>query len=110
MTTKAPVGPPICTLLPPKNEIRKPAIIAVINPFSGDTPEEIPKATDSGNAIIATIIPAIISLTIFSFDISFLLNILNNFGVITITPKIQFIPIKDNTPLKFVRQQVKYRK
>jgi len=30
--------------------------------------------------------------------------------VLTITPKIQFIPIKDNTPLKFVRQQVKYRK
>ena len=29
ITTKAAVGPPIWTLLPPKNEIKKPAIIAV---------------------------------------------------------------------------------
>jgi len=28
-TTNAPVGPPICTRLPPKTEIRKPATIAV---------------------------------------------------------------------------------
>ncbi len=59
ITTKAPVGPPIWTLLPPKNEIKNPAIMAVISPFSGDTPEAIPKATDNGKAIIATIIPAI---------------------------------------------------
>ncbi len=32
-------------------------MIAVINPFSGDTPEEIPNAIDRGSAIIATIIP-----------------------------------------------------
>ena len=32
-----------------------PAMIAVINPFSGDTPEEIPNAMDRGSAIIATI-------------------------------------------------------
>src|SRR3989344_1751364 len=37
--TNAAVGPPICTLLPPNAEIRKPAMIAVINPLSGVTPE-----------------------------------------------------------------------
>ena len=35
MTMKAPVGPPICTLLPPSNEMRKPATMAVMIPFSG---------------------------------------------------------------------------
>ena len=58
MTMKAPVGPPICTLLPPKSETIKPPTIAVIIPFSGDTPEAIPKAMASGNATIPTIIPA----------------------------------------------------
>ena len=29
ITTNAAVGPPICTRLPPKNEIKKPAMIAV---------------------------------------------------------------------------------
>ena len=29
MTMNAPVGPPICTRLPPSSEIRKPATIAV---------------------------------------------------------------------------------
>ncbi|MPM57985.1 hypothetical protein SDC9_104814 [bioreactor metagenome] len=51
-----------------------------MSPFSGDTPEEIPSATDSGNAIIATIIPAIISFKTLSLVISFLSIILNNFG------------------------------
>jgi|GEM_PF-1387406 len=41
---KAPVGPPICTLLPPKTEIMNPAITAVIIPFSGETPDAIAKA------------------------------------------------------------------
>lgn len=40
----------------------KPAIIAVCNPFSGDTPEAIARAIDNGSAIIATIIPAVMSL------------------------------------------------
>ena len=34
MTMNAPVGPPICTLLPPKNEMMNPATIAVMMPFS----------------------------------------------------------------------------
>ena len=59
---KAPVGPPICTLLPPKNEIMKPATIAVMIPFSGLTPEAIPKAMANGHATIPTIIPAMRSL------------------------------------------------
>jgi len=32
------VGPPICSLVPPSKEIKNPATIAVINPFSGDAP------------------------------------------------------------------------
>ena len=56
---KAPVGPPICTVVPPKKAIIKPAIIAVVNPCSGPTPEAIAKAMASGKATIPTIIPAI---------------------------------------------------
>ena len=59
ITIKAPVGPPICTLLPPRNEIINPATIAVIIPFSGVTPEAIPNAIAKGKATIPTIIPAI---------------------------------------------------
>ncbi len=55
----APVGPPICTLLPPRKEIKNPAITAVINPLSGVTPEAIPKAIASGSATMPTIIPAV---------------------------------------------------
>ena len=44
--TKAPVGPPIWTLLPPKKEIINPPIIAVYSPFSGPTPEAMAKAID----------------------------------------------------------------
>lgn len=36
-----------------------PAMIAVINPFSGVTPEAIPKAIANGKATIPTIIPAV---------------------------------------------------
>ena len=35
MTMKAPVGPPICTRLPPSAEIRKPATTAVNSPTAG---------------------------------------------------------------------------
>ena len=56
---KAPVGPPICTLLPPNTDIISPATMAVIIPFSGVTPEAIPKAMASGRATIPTITPAI---------------------------------------------------
>ena len=56
------LGPPIWTRLPPSKEIKKPAIIAVYNPCSGETPEEIANAIESGKAIIATINPAITSL------------------------------------------------
>ena len=52
MTINAPVGPPICTLLPPKNEMINPATMAVMMPFSGLTPEAIPKAMASGRATI----------------------------------------------------------
>ena len=67
-TINAPVGPPICTLLPPKKETINPAIIAVINPCSGLTPEAIPKAIAKGKATIPTIIPAIKSVKNFSFE------------------------------------------
>ena len=33
-------------------------MMAVIRPFSGDTPEAIPKAMASGNATMPTMIPA----------------------------------------------------
>lgn len=59
---KAPVGPPICTRLPPKNETINPPITAVINPFSGETPDAIPNAIANGSAIIPTKTPAVMSL------------------------------------------------
>ena len=62
ITMKAPVGPPICTLLPPNTEISNPAIMAVIKPFSGDTPDAMANAIDKGSATMPTIIPAIASL------------------------------------------------
>jgi len=65
---KAPVGPPICTLLPPKKETMKPPIMAVINPFSGLTPDAIPNAMAKGRATMPTIIPAIRSAENFSFE------------------------------------------
>lgn len=58
MMMKAPVGPPICTLLPPKREIISPAMMAVTNPSVGPTPDEIPKAMANGMATIPTMIPA----------------------------------------------------
>ena len=61
MTMNAPVGPPICTLLPPKKEMINPATMAVMIPFSGVTPDAIPNAMAKGKATIPTMIPAIIS-------------------------------------------------
>jgi len=58
ITINAPVGPPICTLLPPNTEIIIPAMIAVIIPFSGETPDAMAKAIDNGSATIPTINPA----------------------------------------------------
>ncbi len=59
MTTNAPVGPPICTRLPPSAEMRNPAITAVYSPRSGGTPEAIANARASGSATIPTTTPAI---------------------------------------------------
>lgn len=60
-TMKAPVGPPICTRLPPRAEIRKPATTAVTSPVAGGAPEAMAMAMDSGIATIATVTPAITS-------------------------------------------------
>ena len=46
-----------------------PAIMAVIIPFSGETPDAIAKAMESGSATIPTIIPATISVEIVFFEI-----------------------------------------
>ena len=59
ITINAPVGPPICTRVPPNAEMIKPAMIAVTSPSVGPTPEAIPKAIAKGIATIPTIIPAI---------------------------------------------------
>ncbi len=59
MVAKAAVGPDTCTALPPRAEIRNPAMMAVKIPCSGPTPDASAKAMDSGSAMIATIIPAI---------------------------------------------------
>ena len=63
IVANAAVGPAICTLLPPSAEMTKPATIAVKIPASGPTPEASANAIDNGNAIIATIIPVVTSLT-----------------------------------------------
>ena len=44
------------------------AIIAVIIPFSGDTPEAIPNAIARGSATIPTIMPAMRSAMKLSFE------------------------------------------
>ena len=56
------MGPPTCTLDPPRNEIKNPAITAVMSPLSGEAPEAIAKAMAKGSATIATVNPAIASL------------------------------------------------
>ena len=79
ITMKAPVGPPIWTLLPPRNETRNPPTTALIGPFSGETPEAIAKAIAKGRATIPTIMPATTSFIIRSAVSSG--KIENNFGL-----------------------------
>ena len=62
MVANAAVGPAICTQLPPRAEITKPATMAVKIPASGPTPEASASAIDKGSAMIATMIPAVTSL------------------------------------------------
>src|SRR5207244_909263 len=58
MGTNAPVGPPICTLLPPSAAMIAPAMIAVHRPCAGVTPEAMPKPIASGSATMPTVTPA----------------------------------------------------
>ena len=58
MTMNAPAGPPICTLEPPRAEIRKPAMMAVHSPACGDRPEAMANAMASGSATMPTVMPA----------------------------------------------------
>ena len=63
IVANAAVGPAIWTLLPPRNDITNPAVIAVNIPSFGPTPYARARAIERGSAIIATIIPEITSLT-----------------------------------------------
>ena len=56
-TMNAPVGPPICTRLPPSAEIRNPATTAVTRPVTGSAPLAIAMARLSGMATMATVTP-----------------------------------------------------
>ncbi len=66
----AAVGPPICTRLPPRREMRKPAMTAVRMPSAGAgsgvaAPAgmlAMPSASASGRAISPTVMPEVISL------------------------------------------------
>lgn len=60
-TTKALVGPPIGVHEPPSNEMKKPATIAVGSPLSGEAPLAMPSAMARGNAMTATVMPAMAS-------------------------------------------------
>ncbi|CPO66897.1 Uncharacterised protein [Bordetella pertussis] len=57
MTMKAPVGPAICTRLPPHSETSRPATMAVYRPCSGLAPLAMAKAMASGSATTPTIRP-----------------------------------------------------
>ena len=59
MMMNAPVGPPICTELPPRAATRKPPITAVMSPTSGETPLAMANAIAMGSATMPTISPAI---------------------------------------------------
>ena len=61
ITINAPVGPPICTEQPPKNDTMKPPMMAVTMPMVGLTPDAIPKAMASGKATMPTTMPAMMS-------------------------------------------------
>ena len=68
ITINAPVGPPICTRLPPNAETKKPPMMAVRIPCEGETPDAIPKAIAKGNATMPTIKPAMASAANFSLE------------------------------------------
>jgi hypothetical protein len=68
MVAKAAVGPEMLTRLPPRRDITKPAKTAVYKPRSGETPDAIARAMERGRAIIATIIPAMMSDTSCFFE------------------------------------------
>src|SRR5690606_14140385 len=61
MTMNAPVGPAICTRLPPKALMKKPATMAVTRPLSGGTPLAMAKAMASGRATMPTMMPETMS-------------------------------------------------
>ena len=56
--TNAPVGPEICTRVPPNRAVTTPATMAVYRPCSGFAPEAIANAIASGNATMPTTTPA----------------------------------------------------
>ncbi len=58
MTANVPLGPPICTRLPPSADMMKPPMIAVKMPRSGLTPLAMAKAIASGSETTTTIKPA----------------------------------------------------
>jgi hypothetical protein len=58
--TKAPVGPEICTLEPPNNEVATPATMAVYRPCAGVAPEAMAKAMAKGMATMPTTSPAMV--------------------------------------------------
>ena len=61
-------------------ETINPAIIAVIKPFSGETPEAMAKAMANGSATIPTIKPEVISFKTCSLLIPLFISE-NNFGM-----------------------------
>ena len=77
---KAPVGPPIRKREPPKTDMTRPAIMAVMSPCCGVTPDAIPKAIASGRAMIPTIMPAMRSETKLSLLYLPFLKRWKNFG------------------------------
>src|SRR6266511_2319840 len=58
MTMNAPVGPPMQTLVPPRTEIRMPAMTAVTIPACGGAPDAMANAIASGKATMPTVRPA----------------------------------------------------
>jgi len=87
ITIKAPVGPPICTRLPPNKDIINPAITAVIRPFSGETPEATANAIANGKATIPTTTPANKSVVICFLEMPVFTK-LNNLGLKTFFIKV----------------------
>ena len=55
---KAPVGPEICTRVPPNIDVTRPATMAVYRPCAGVAPEAMAKAIASGMATMPTTTPA----------------------------------------------------